>query len=331
MAKFKQFSGDQITLSLWKNMVRTSLGIGTTPNNDSAKRIKDMFFGGTKYALADIRNFYEGSVVLSGKDRDAIASAWNRWASRPKPVFEKKAIALLEKHIEGGYDLRKTDYDDIHALAKQIGQDKYGKSVFRGIQLTGGGEKKTIRDLHMSANPKHVPGIANQISDIVANKPVKLSTAKGGNRYAESWTIDPEIAYEYAEMVGPRAPFVILEARPAPKNIIIVMDYGIVNKIPSKIIKDLVPATLEVVLKTGNRKYTLCRNIRYINIPGNYIAENRNAIMNRIKDKKNAERFMSDVGRPGKKNYTFACGGESIVYLQSDKIAETWLRKISSR
>ena len=248
--------------------------------------------------------------------REAISKA--EFRKRQKERF----VALLSRHVRGGKYLSKNDYDGIELLAKRIGQKKYRRSLFRGIVLAGRFEKKIL--------------------DIMANEPVKLSTLKGSGvvRHAESWTPDPSVAHDFAEFDGPLVPYVILEARPAPKDIVITIDKSILPEIADAFgtgrnpIKSFV-GDREVVVRTGDRKYTLCRNIRFINIPKHLLtAKVRIRILQRIKDEKNLGLFESHVENGPKSHfdrYQFACGNGNVVYLESDRSARAWIEKLSSR
>ena len=320
----KKYGYADIYSGLFRAMAEKRTGIRVTESTPTSQI----------YKVADVFGLYTSDVsealqratpYLPPHVAKSIAIEWNKWIDLGSPSMTKEErVALLNRHVGGNEGLSKKDYDEIQALAKQIGQDKYRKSVFRGIKLKGIYQTKIV--------------------DIMANRSVKLSTLEGGKRYAESWSIDPRKAIQFAESFGPDRPFVVMEARPAPKDIIISMDEKFLDKIKdvSAIKKGSIESYAsqekEVVVRTGNRKYTLCKNIRYLNIPRDHLRAGGGGhdinilipIVQRLKDKRNLARFQSDLAKDFGR-YRFACGGGNIVYLASDRNAETWHRKLASR
>ena len=264
--------------------------------------------------------------------RKLVADVWNTTdGGKSPPTGERFSVSLLNDHAAGSKSLTKKDYDSIEKWGREnLRQNKYRQSVFRGIKMDG----------HEA-----------EIIKIMDNKPIKLSTLEGANRAAESWTTDPGIAKFFAASHGPNRMYVIMEARPAPKDIVIHMDDRMANYLERRedIDKDVKSEIVhyikerkerEVIVRTGNRKYTLCRNIVFLSIPKKHlIAEMSKAhkinvlipIVKRIKDQRNLDRFQRDLQDSYQNSYKFACGSGNFVYLASDRMAETWMRKLASR
>ena len=238
----------------------------------------------------------------------------------PNAYNETKALRKLNDHA-GGFDLTKTDYDIIEQWAKDVlKQKKYRQSIFRGIRMSD----------------------ENQIIKIMDNKNIKLSTFEGAGKFAESWSTDPSIAMYFAAEYGTHRMFSILESRPNPKDIVIYMERQLLKHVENhenhaafadiiRFMKD--KKEKEVVVRTGNRKYTLCRNIVFLNIPKKHMVHKHIllSIVKRIGDEKNLARFQKDLLLTSKESYQFACGSGKFVYLVNERAAQTWMRKLASR
>ena len=236
----------------------------------------------------------------------------------------KKAITYLAAHIGGDLvselfrgKLKEREYAAMEAWAKSIGQKKYRKSVFRGFVLKGG----------------------KQLIDLLADKPLALSAFEGTMSHAESWSADPKSASVFAI---PTSPNVLMEARPAPKDIVMQVDDLAMKAIRERDdIRDIYKSTVEyygrkereVLVRTGNRKYSLCRNVLMIGIPA-WLVEGGtrwNIIDPLLERLRNPEDFKKHLAGDRDKHWRFACNGGKLVWLPSEAAYGKWLGKLSSR
>ena len=326
----KTYRESEVTREVLYGMIRkmlpdiTILDGGTSVEKD---QIIDLF----KLPRQTVDNL--ALVDLSTTDKEAIVDVWNKSDGGKKiPMDEKKTIAKLNDHAAGS-GLAKIDYDNIEKWATEhLRQKKYRQSIFRGIKMEG----------HES-----------EIIKIMADKSIKLSTFEGKSKHAESWTTDPVVAKNFAAASGGNRMYVVMEARPAPKEIVVYVNDSAVRYLESRddIGKSYKNEILhyaktgkekEVIVRTGNRKYVLCRNIVFLNIPKKNLVNDYHSggghkinvlfpIVKRLKDNKNLERFQKDLTNRYTESYKFACGAGNFVYLASGRAVDTWMRKLASR
>ena len=110
-----------------------------------------------------------------------------------------------------------------------------------------------------------------------------------------------------------------------PKDIVLDVNYKVIE-MSRKLKVDTTPYDefgdeSEVIVRTGNRKYTLCRNIVVMGLDSGHVATHRHLIEVRLKNKMGRE--------PGMKY--FACKGGNLVYLPSRDALKSWVLKLKSR
>ena len=240
-------------------------------------------------------------------------------------IDDIKAVEKLANHLRGRRKpVSPEDYALIEDWAKSTGQKKYRKSVFRGFRLHGD-EKEMV--------------------DILNNKPMKFS-ARGNrsfDREAESWSTDPGSAVNFGGA--------LLESRPSPKDVVVKVDEGIIR---AAMLTDASPRDKntvkfygehekEIIVRTGRRKYTLCRNIILLMILREYLANSYGPVvlkdtvlvplMKRMNNNANAECFKKDLLKKTRfeRSFNFACGGGNLVYLATRNQYDSWLKKLKSR
>lgn len=226
--------------------------------------------------------------------------------------------------------LTKESYDAMEKLAADLGIPKYAKSLFRGIAL------------------KNDPAVV--LSAIVQNKSFRLSSFDGRQRHAESWTKSPHMARKFASSTKHPAG-IVLEARPSAKDIVIDLSDKRISKharqlgyaeselrLKLSLALDFMQKEDEVVVRTGGRKYTFCRNIMYLHVKSSVMKESK-TLMNDLVEKtekndsdSNMEDLRYDMGNIGRgRIFMFACKGGNVVYLPSNKAADSWFSKIKSK
>ena len=221
-------------------------------------------------------------------------------------------VKQLTNHLDG-MRLSKKDYSDIARIAEKIGQKKHRGIVFRGYQML----------------PKDIPAL-------LSDKPLKLSTSEGGFKDAESWTKDLKVAVRIAYSL--KRPYVVMKSKPAPKDIIISIDSTLVEKLRDLGFCDDELSDLdhyvnwereeEVLIATGNRKYTLCRNVVEVGIPHVHALANKKKLEKLLTaSKKNFDIFAGHLASRKKDNYNFACAGGKLVYLPSMDAHYKWSEK----
>ena len=244
-----------------------------------------------------------------------------------------RAVRAIIRHSSlDAVKLTKKSYDMIEDFANDLGAPKYGKSMFRGIGLHRGNAADAVK----------------VALGILADKRFRLSSFTGGNRHAESWSKSPETARDFAK----NKPFgAVLESRPAAKDIVADLQN---KRIRDFVLRDDFLHTMkgnttrmkqsldysrlerEVVVRTGNRKYSLCRNIIYFIVKADIMREGRDklpdALMRRLgndANKKDFQRDHDDIDRWSK--YRFACKGGTLVYLPGYSEESNWFAKLASR
>ena len=234
-----------------------------------------------------------------------------------------KAIKAIARHSSrNAAKLPKGNYEFIEDFGKELNIPKYRKSLFRGIGLHRGGNAAAVKVAH----------------GILADKSFKLSSFTGAQRYAESWSKSPSAAKDFAK----DNPFgAILESRPLPKDIVIDLSDNRFRDFDfKKIVDETVTGALafsmeekEVVVRTGNRKYSLCRNIVYFVLDANVMREGwktlPQALSERLKNNRHFQLELDTIDRWT--TFRFACKGGKLVYLPGNSEESDWFSKLESR
>ena len=207
-------------------------------------------------------------------------------------------------------------YDAIERLADNLGIPKYRKSLFRGISM-------------------RMDDPAELLSGILKNKSFRLSSFTGGNRHAESWSKSPETARKFSSK---HSLGMVVEARPAAKDIVIdLSDKRIRNHAQgdgkSSLALNFSKLEKEVVVRTGERKYSFCRNIIYIRIKASVVAKSKKLQEELLRLTNEAgESLRYDMERIGRSSvFMFACKGGRMVYLPGRNAADVWFSKLKSK
>ena len=237
---------------------------------------------------------------------------------------KKAAVRALGRHaaIDAG-KLTGKNYDLIERFVSDLGVPKYRKRLYRGIGLTRG---------------SMIDG-AKAAKEILDNKSFRLSTFKGAKRHAESWSKHPDDGMSFAR----RPMGVLLMAKPSPKDIVADLEDGrVATAVRSFEYVDGMARSVrnagyafnerEVIVRTGNRKYNLCRNIVYLHVDAavmkagwDFLPE---AFGSRLKGGK--DEYRRDIDEIDRwMRYHFACAGGKLVYLPQSEDVYNWKNKLA--
>ena len=236
-----------------------------------------------------------------------------------KEGITRAEILALDKHMDGlAPPLDGNEVALLRSLSAKSGQKPYRKPVLRGF------------DAPESA-----------MDGIIRNRPFKLSTFAGAKKLVESWTTDPDTAMFFA--AGPGLP-IILRARPSPRDIAIFVNEELSDMVMERAKELDMPvkswrhirnnrSECEVVVATGNRKYTLCRNIVYMKMHGRDIPFYGRAdiLADMIPDRKNADLFREAAKekKSGTGTYFhFACADGKLAYIPDYSAKRKWMARI---
>ena len=219
----------------------------------------------------------------------------------------KEALQALREHLVWGDALvtkpKPELYSKMEYLSREIlKQAPVRHPVFRGFRDTGYSMKEILED-----------------------KPVKLSERSGRGKTAESWSADPRKAWMFARGEGLG---ILLKAKPLPKHQILELDgrtVAVLKALAEKFDMPSIAATLksfggesELIVRTSNRKYTLCKNIVVL-------AVERDVYRDHLREF--AERLGNVVPDDGKLLH-FACGKGNLVFMPASKV-DSWLGRLS--
>ena len=250
----------------------------------------------------------------------------------PVEAIDPNEIKQLIEHLRAHYP-NKDGYDAIRQLALKLRQKPWRKSVFRGF-------KSDSRTTQLSL-----------LRDILKDKKMLFSKFEGKQRHAESWSVKLKIATSFG--MGSEGLGIVLESRPLPRDVVLFMSDKFVNVVSGIAQKMGVEGygsirnfadECEVIVRTGKRKYRLCRNIVLMNIPEGLLSpamwrdkkgaastsDIRNAIAERIKNAANRGEFLADTdanynNHIGWRNgYSIACRKGKFVYLRNREAVSKW-------
>ena len=275
-----------------------------------APRMLGMSYGKNEdtYVLAKDRNVID--QLANKNPRTAVLA---EAAGKGKPTDEE--IEILNSHLDG-MKLSAKHYDLVARMGTKLDQRKVQGVVFRGYKL----QRSAVRPL-------------------LENKPLKLSETGGGFWNAESWTRDLHVAARFAFEL--HQPWVVMQSKPSSREIIISIDDALLTKLEKAGFGEDILKALEhyvkweqeeeVLLKTGGRKYTLCRNVVSMGIPGKMIPDYKELIETRLKaSPKNYARFSRDTVMKAKDDlFMFACANGKLVYLPGMDSHYKWAKKMA--